>query len=247
LLILLLAEAELEKVPEDIKLHPSVVTHAKKRGKRSRTLILDSSLHHSAMKKLEDRTRRGRPDLVHTFLLVALESIPNLEGELRVVVHTRGDLLLDFDPGIRLPKNYNRFVGLIEQLFETGVVPKECLDGGKKPLIELKKEQTVPIIVDDLRKRTSESGNTLRVIRMSEGGVHGNISTLFPKPITEGEDQLIILGGFPDGEFKFDPDDIEPFEDISIHKEKLKVWTVAAEILAHYRASITKTAGGEES
>ena len=73
---LVLADSELELVPKKIIKHPAVV--------KGKSKILDVSLHHTAMKILKDWRRRGRPDIVHFFLLLANDSILNKEGKLRV-------------------------------------------------------------------------------------------------------------------------------------------------------------------
>lgn len=118
MLTIILAESELEKIPNQILSHPSVISHSKQFNKRPVNMILDASFHHSAMKNMPEGERRGRPDIVHISLLTALESILNKKGELKVVVHTRNNEAIYIDPETRLMKNYVRFIGLIEQLFE---------------------------------------------------------------------------------------------------------------------------------
>ena len=125
LLTLVLADAELELVPPKIAGHPALRSAARKRGRPGTSLMLDSSVHHAALRKLPDGPRRGRPDIVHLFLLLCLDSIPNLEGQLRTVVHMRHDRVLHVDPSARLPRNYMRFLGLIEDVFEKGAVPED--------------------------------------------------------------------------------------------------------------------------
>ncbi len=116
---LILADSELELMPEEIK---------------KRKILLDSSLHHSLMKGLKDWKRRGRPDIVHVFLLIAQESILNRKGLLKTYIHTRNDEIIYVNPEMRIIKNYNRFKGLMQQLLIHGKVP---LKG--KSLMEMKK------------------------------------------------------------------------------------------------------------
>ena len=130
---LVLAEAALETVPREIWGHPAVYKTAKRRGKTPASILLDRSLHHQAMKNLPEAEKRGRPDIVHVSLLEALSSPLNREGLLETYVHTIGDYAIFINPETRLPRNYNRFVGLIEQLFEIGRVPPEG-----EPLLTLK-------------------------------------------------------------------------------------------------------------
>jgi rRNA small subunit pseudouridine methyltransferase Nep1 len=77
------------------------------------------------MVNLVEKERQGRPDIIHLTLLGALGSPLNLEGLLRVYVHTYNNHIITFKPEIRLPRNFNRFIGLMEQLFEKRKVPPE--------------------------------------------------------------------------------------------------------------------------
>ncbi len=131
---LLLAEAPLETVPRELWGHPTVYKVARRRGKPPGGILLDSSLHHQAMRRLADRERRGRPDIVHVTLLCVLEHPLAASGRVRVYIHTYGDYLIEVRPGTRLPRNYLRFTGLIEQLFDTGSVPP----GAAEPLLKLR-------------------------------------------------------------------------------------------------------------
>ena len=47
-------------------------------------------------------------------------------NKLEVLIHTQDEYLITVNPKIRLPKNYVRFVGLIEQLFKE----KKSTEGG---------------------------------------------------------------------------------------------------------------------
>ena len=94
MLTLLLVDAELELVPPKLTGHQQVVQSAKRVGASPSKMLLDSSLHYAALRHAPDGERRGRPDLVHFFLLTVLESIPNRLGQVRVMVHTRHDDLI---------------------------------------------------------------------------------------------------------------------------------------------------------
>ncbi len=121
-LFLILAESSLEPVPDEIRDHPAVRKSARRRGRDPGELILDRSLHHFAMRGLPNSGKRGRPDIVHMALLGALGTPLNWEGLLSIHVHTIGDMIIDVNPGVRLPRNYNRFLGLMEQLFAKGSI-----------------------------------------------------------------------------------------------------------------------------
>lgn len=139
---ILLAEAPLELVPRELWSHPSVYKYARKRGKPPASILLDSNVHHQAMKRLTGKEWRGRPDIVHTVLLVLLDSPLVKKGLAEVIVHTAADYMITIDPSTRLPRNYLRFTGLIEQLFENGQVPPNT----DKPLLTVKPASLEAII-----------------------------------------------------------------------------------------------------
>lgn len=217
MLTLLLADAELERVPASIVGHPQVVQSARHAGTAAARMLLDSSLHYAAMRSLPEGERRGRPDLVHFFLLTALESIPNKRGILRVLVHTRNDELLRIDPATRLIRNYNRFCGLIQKLLEEGKA------GQPAPLLLMERRRSLSSVLEELHPDRS-------ILLDADGRP-------VPAPrIFSGDDAnrniLAIIGGFPSGSFRSRMP--EGVERISLHPDLLTVWTVASELLAHY-------------
>lgn len=218
MLTLVLADSELETVPDEIAGHPCCVTAARRRGRQPRQTLLDSTVHHPALRQLADGHRRGRPDLVHFFLLTALDSILNLEGGLRVVVHTRNDRVIRVRPDTRLPKNQNRFVALVEQLFLKGQVPP-----GGEPLMAMS-EGTVEGLL-----RESGAG---RVIVFSPRGKEVDLRKHLSR--LRARDVACVVGGFPDGDFSSPVYGLAD-EVLSISPHELKVWTVAAEILVNFR------------
>lgn len=214
MLHLVIAEAELELVPKAILDHPAVMNHARKRGKRPEEILLDSTYHHSALKKLEDGERRGRPDIVHICLLNALESIANKEGLLRVYVHTRNDEVIYIKPETRIPRNYNRFVGLMESLFKNRTVPKDL------ELLRIE-EKSLEELVDEI----GSDG----VFVMHEEGKLTKPSD-FGKTLSELENPLVIVGGFPHGDFRSEI----PGEKIGLYKAPLMAWTVVNEVIVNF-------------
>ncbi|WP_297478683.1 16S rRNA methyltransferase [Thermococcus sp.] len=214
MLHLVIADSELELVPKSIVEHPAVVNYARRRGKKPEEVILDSSYHHSALKKLEDGDRRGRPDIVHICLLNALESIANREGKLRVYVHTRNDEVIYIKPETRLPRNYNRFLGLMESLFKRGVVPKDL---GLLRLEEKTLEELIGEIDPDEVFVMHERGELIR-------------PRDFGKTLAELKNPLVIVGGFPHGDFR------SPVEGrkVSLYHEPLMAWTVVNEVLVNF-------------
>jgi rRNA small subunit pseudouridine methyltransferase Nep1 len=222
LLTLILAEAELEIVPEEIRSHPAVTAVAKRKGKKPEYTLLDSSYHHTAMHELEEGFRRGRPDIVHIFLLTSLESILNKKGLLRVIVHTRNNEVIYIDPSTRIMKNYDRFVGLIEQLFDKKAVPINA----DKPLLKLESNTSLEKIVDQAKSDFvigfSEKGKQVKLLEYINNLKRQNIKNI-----------TCIIGGFPKGDFY---SNIEKIADdvISIYPDMLVAWTIAAEMIVNY-------------
>lgn len=186
-LVLILLEAAIETVPLSISSHPAVVKTAARRKKRPTEIILDVSLHYHAMKKLSKIEKRGRPDIVHISLLEALESPLCKKGLLRIFVHTIEGHALFIDPRIRIPKNYNRFIGLMEQLFKTGRIPPDK----PRPFIYLKTMKLGDLLAEALVRG---------LILLDEKCEY--------KPLREvvrialRENHAIGIGAFPHGEFE---------------------------------------------
>jgi rRNA small subunit pseudouridine methyltransferase Nep1 len=67
--VLVLAETAIETIPNELRKDQAVKADAERRGKPSGEILLDRSLHHSAMLKLRDGESRGRPDIVYHVLL----------------------------------------------------------------------------------------------------------------------------------------------------------------------------------
>ena len=216
MLTLVLADTELERVPVEAQRHPSVRASAKKRGRSPGAILLDSSLHHPALRKVEEGERRGRPDIAHFVLVVALDSILNLEGGLRLFVHTRNDEVIQFAPDTRIPKNFTRFVGLMEDLFEKGEVPEE------KPLIHMDRDVTLAQLLGRLGSEAWA---------FADGGDSLDLRAEFPR---HEKDLVAVIGGFPHGAFR-SPVATLCKRVVSIHEKPLKAWTVAAEVLVAYR------------
>ncbi len=221
-LTLILADAELELVPSGLAGHPAVRTSAKRRGRSPGSVLLDSSLHHTALKKAPDGERRGRPDIVHLFSLLCLDSVLNAQGQLRTIVHTRNDEVIRIAPETRIPKNYPRFVGLVEDLFQKGAVPED------KPLLTLERGKSLETLLGEFPRPKWA---------FAEGGEPVNLWTEFAKLTS---DLVAVVGGFPHGDFR---SPVKGLCDriVSIHDEPLRAWTVTSEILVAYRQRLPPT------
>ncbi|MEA3199814.1 MAG: rRNA small subunit pseudouridine methyltransferase Nep1 [Thermoplasmata archaeon] len=218
-LTLVLAEAELELVPENIVLHPQVQRAARHKDRRPSRTLLDSSLHHEALRQVPEGERRGRPDLVHFAMLLGLDSALNQADELRIVVHTRNDERLAIHPDTRLMRNYPRFVGLMEKLFQEGASPKE------NPLLVL--EPGWPLA------RILEHHKSGPIVAFHEKGAPVEPGAYLAAKREASPDLTVVLGAFPHGDFHA-PAETWANEVVGLGGNALSVWTVEMEILAHW-------------
>lgn len=223
-LSVVLADSEIEPVPEALHDHSTVVDPAERRGLDPERMLLDSSMHHWAMDEIElpGRDRRGRPDLAHLFLLNALDSVLNLEGGLRAHVHTRNDEHIRIDPATRLPRAYPRFKGLVGKLFAKGEVGPADRD----PLMALSKPAPLAAVLDRI-----EPDHT---IALDPAGTMVEPAEALAWQAGEHDDLCVIFGGFPHGDYASSVDKLAD-ERWSIHTDPLSVWAAASEILVHWR------------
>jgi rRNA small subunit pseudouridine methyltransferase Nep1 len=214
MLSIVIADSEIELVPDEIAGHAAIRRKAKRRGKPPAETLLDSNMDHVPMRRLVDGDRRGRPDIAHLCLLVALDSISSREGDLLVYVHTREDVILTFDPGTRLPRVQGRFYGILEKILtsETGT---DLIGYDKMNLAGLCLK-----IAPDITLALTPSGKRSSLAEEMSGKEH----------------VLSIIGGFPRGEFK---SPVESLADatISCYPDSLNAWTVLNEVVFSYRNS----------
>lgn len=222
MLTLILAESALEPVPSEIWNHPTIKSFSKRRGKPPRLLILDRSYHHFAMKNLPNSEKRGRPDIVHFCLLEALGSPLNKEGLLRTYVHTINDHVIYIEPETRLPKNYNRFIGLIEDLYEHGRVPPEG-----KALLSIEAKTLRELLV---------SLKPTYTVMFEKGGVPKTFEEVASRLAME-ESPVVLVGGFPHGEFSESAIKIAN-EVVCVDPEVLEAWVVVSRIIYEYERAL---------
>lgn len=218
MLTLVFVEAALETVPERIWRHSSVKKQAERQGKSPSEILLDRALHHHAMQKLPKSEKRGRPDIVHMCLLNALGTPLNWQGNLSTYVHTGQGKLISVAPTVRLPRNYNRFIGLMEQLFSTGSIPP-----GEGNLLNIQETS-----LKDLIRQVSPSV----VVALSSHGVRTELSELC-KSLVSGARPLVMLGAYPHG--PMEPETTALSDScISICDAVLDAWTVTARLIYQF-------------
>jgi len=222
MLTLILAEAAIERVPPEIAGSREARKNARKRRKRAEETLLDRSYHYPAITSLPNQEKRGRPDIAHFNLLQMLGSPLNKEGLLTLYVHTIDDSVITVNPQTRIPRNYDRFIGLMEQLLNEKRVPPKG-----DALMELQK-MSFP-----------EMCTTLKL------GYLVGLSTLGDRSTSEkvasrlaAEDKPgVVIGGFPKGHFS---PDIERCLNglVSIDREALDSWIVASRIVYDYERAL---------
>jgi rRNA small subunit pseudouridine methyltransferase Nep1 len=213
--IFVLAETALETIPEEIRNDRIVVNYCKKKRKDACEVLLDQSYHHKAILKLKDHEKRGRPDIAH-FSLLEATSIPlYFENRVRIYVHTVRDKIIEVGENVRLPRVYERFVGLIENLYAKNVIVSDnkvllrLYDGTLKDLIAKLK----PSIVIGLSRLGKES--TFKNVAL--------FGLKYERPI-------FIVGGFAKGTFK-DENKLLMNNIFSISKYSLDAHVVVARLL----------------
>ena len=215
---LIIAESELELVPEELWRQPQIRGYARYTHKEPSKTLLDSSEFFKAMRKMPDGSRRGRPDLVHAALVLALDSPACKRGELKVLIHTRHNRVIIVNPETRIPKNYKRFVGLMEQLFLNGRVPPTG-----EALLSMEREMTLKELVESLDPK--------RTLVFDVGGELVTRPEDLREKLKPVDDLVVIIGGFPHGKFE-QVGDLKVDETISVSESELLATTVVAFIVS---------------
>ncbi len=173
---LIFLESSVELVPKEIATHKSIILDSKKRGKNPEEIILDDSKHHAAMRNLANREKRGRPDIIHCCLLLFLDSKASKDFE--VYIHTINGEIIWVNNKVRLPRNYNRFLGLMEDLFS------------KKKIVA---DGETLLKITDLRLEDLTAKRKVFVFKEGEK----NLEML--KKLDS--DSVVCIGAFPHGDF----------------------------------------------
>jgi rRNA small subunit pseudouridine methyltransferase Nep1 len=206
-----LAESALELVPKQTRRQPAVGSDSKRRQKDPSEILLDRSFHHSAMAKLKDSEKRGRPDLVHVTLLNVTGTPLYLDGLVKVFVHTHDDVVLEIAEKTRIPKNYLRFRGLME---------KVLVERPKQGLIKVHSLGVKELV------RTISSDE---VTGLSVQGKMTSIEELVRR-VTIAQSPSVIVGGFPHGHFS--PETLSVMDQlVRIDPRPLEAHVVASRVI----------------
>jgi rRNA small subunit pseudouridine methyltransferase Nep1 len=204
-----IAEAAFELIPETLWREPSVRNDAERRDLEPGSILLDRSVHHSAMLKLSDGYRRGRPDLVHLTLLNVTSTPLHQEGKARVYIHTLDDSVLEFGEGARPPKSYARFRNLMEKLL---------VERPESGLVSVR-DTTLPQLLKSIGTDYSAG--------LSVQGALENLETLAGDLARKNDP---VVGGFPRGHFL--PRDLKVFDTlVRIDERAMDAHVVAARVV----------------
>jgi rRNA small subunit pseudouridine methyltransferase Nep1 len=229
-LILVFSETALELIPSEIQSNPIIAEEASKRHKKANAMVLDSNKHYLPMRSLPDFEKRGRPDILHFSLLTALESLANKNHLVEnVLIHTCDNKILQINPETRLPRNYSRFEGLMEQ----------ALLGKSTDLIKF---EGVASFGDFFKSKFKNS--TSAIYFFNELGKQLQIkqfSNLLSQSKTADPSSPIVLvfGCFPHGNFS---DSIRKYllehggSEVKFGSETLTVWTLVGLALNSYES-----------
>jgi rRNA small subunit pseudouridine methyltransferase Nep1 len=218
-LTILLAEASIEPFPEELMKDINVRNYFSKLKKTPSEVMLDANYHKHLTKNLPDIEKRGRPDIVHIALLSCFGSILAREHRLRVIIHTINDEIIYVDSEIRLPKNIDRFNGLILQLFRDKKVPPS----GEETLMSLQQGNLL-----DLIKRLRKEHDL--ILEFSVKGEQLSPSE-YSEIIFNATNPLLIFGAFPHGELTPIPSELVD-KTLGIYEEGLDLFAVISQILA---------------
>jgi rRNA small subunit pseudouridine methyltransferase Nep1 len=206
-----IAEAALELIPEALRRESSVRRDAERRAQEPGGILLDRSVHHSAMLKLGDGYRRGRPDLVHLTLLNVTSTPLHQEGRARVYIQTLDDSVLEFGEGARPPKSYARFRNLMEKLL---------VERPEEGLVRVRKA-TLPQLLKEIGTDFSAG--------LSVQGAPERLEELAGE-LAMRNDPAVVVGGFPRGHFL--PRDLKAFDRlVRIDDRALDAHVVAARVV----------------
>lgn len=224
MLHIILLDCALELIPREITSLKQIQKHATRRGKKPNELLLDQTHHGQSMTKLSESERRGRPDITFLTLMSILETPLCKEGLLTVHLHLQDGRIIEVNPNVRLPRNYDRFVGLMEQLLLMGRVPPQG-----DPLLHL-----IDVPLGDLISKLRKSSDKAMTLLAIEGGLQTSIENLRNLlPQDPSVPAIVGIGAFPHGNLS---EEIIAIFDTSIEldREVMMAWQVCAEFLWVY-------------
>jgi rRNA small subunit pseudouridine methyltransferase Nep1 len=190
---IVIAEAALELVPRNLRNHQAVRAHAARLGRNPGETFLDRSYHHAAMKTDPSLTKHGRPDIVHLSLAAVMSSPLYLNNKVKVYISTIDNHSIMIGEGIRYPKSYFRFVGLMADLFKKKRIRNR---EGTEVMLELNEGVTFNQLIDQtIRPKQVIGFSSIGAPSTLEKVVSDSLSLNSLSPCA------FVVGGFPRGHF----------------------------------------------
>jgi rRNA small subunit pseudouridine methyltransferase Nep1 len=212
---LMLVDAEIEWLPFEAMVGPAVRTCCSSGADMHGMRVLESNLHQDLLATMSDRSRRGRPDIAHAFLVMTSVSAPRIEGRLDMLVHTRDNVAIRFARKAIVDRDYTKFLWTIARLFEGGEI------GMGEWRIWMETKQTLPKLL--------EAEKLDFVIALSPNGIKQDLRTVVS--MHQGKEVGIIIGGFPEGDYLSPVYELADLV-VSLGDEILAVPEVTAQVLA---------------
>lgn len=224
MLHVILLESALELVPSEISSLKEIQSYAHSKGKSPTKILLDQSYHGRSMTRLPYSERRGRPDIVYLSLLTLLETPLCKAGNLGIHIHLQDGRMIVVNPEVRLPRNYERFIGLMEQLLIRGQVPPKG-----DPLLSFS-----PYDLEEVMNRLEgKSSESVSILALEEGDKKTIKELTLHFPQNAQVPVIVGIGAFPHGEFSKEVERL--FDDkIALSSDVMMAWHVCAEVLWAY-------------
>lgn len=207
-LTIILTESALELVPDDL------ITSFSNKSNKINSPFLDKSFHSNLMQNLDNVDKRGRPDIVHMSTMSITSTPLYLDKKIKLYIHTISDYVFDIEFGVRLPKSYHRFLGLLEKILSNSSNNKSS------SLIKLNKSSFTELsnsIQSDYVAALSRRGT-----QMTSGHINDKIiNSKYP---------TLLIGGFSHGTFS--QNILNSVDDLlSISNHKLESHTVCSRMI----------------
>lgn len=231
MLHVILLECAIELVPRELASLKEIQAHARRRRKKPGQLMLDQTLHGRAMTRLDGMEKRGRPDIAFLSLLSILETPLCKAGLLTVHLHLVDGRVIEIKPDVRLPRNYDRFVGLFEQLLMNGRIPPEG-----EPLARVI-DTRLPDLVSNFAADSSESLVLLAIKNGTKTSAE-SLRSMLPQDSTVPV--ILGVGAFPHGDMSNSVKDLFSTH-LELDKEVMMAWHVCAEVLWTYSSRVGVT------
>jgi len=219
---IILTEVALELIPNSIAKQPSAIKNIKKFGRAGE--ILDTSLHHSIIHKLKNSQKRGRPDILHHFLLDTLGSPANLKGFLEIYFQCSSGFY-KVNSEMKCPRDYIRFKGLMYQLIREGHIPPN-----QQPYLVSRMDL-------DLKNWIKNNFTDKSTFIFSVNGKEAPLESITSEFFNESNECAVLIGGFQKSHFSDDILKI-PSQIFALSDRGYDSWIVTNRVLAKFEQDL---------